>query len=817
MSCPIHTDIKGTGLALAAEGKPGPVPTEAIEYLEAKGLKPGYNYTKVWGAEHTYAFTVAKILELDVLADVKKSLLLNLQEGRSYHDWQKNILPSLDKTGWAAFTDPKQQPHRLRNIYKSNMRVARAVGQWQRIERTQRTHPYLRYMLGPSTVHRQEHVGWAGMVLRADDPWFDEHMPPNGWGCNCWVMQLTKRDAERYGISDSPEVEYEEWVHEESGISYLTPKGVDPGWNYNPGKLRAQTLGQALDLRENTAPGPSASYPNSGAMVRALIMDGKLSNKDILAAAQAQFGITRTDPQYVAWYRSDLKKKGLNPPTAPKVSLVKPPTPEPPKNKPIEQQILEVKPPPEIKPSPKVEEKTSEETKAVETAKDLVSWRKSLTKDQLDAVYAWTTSGSNCRNFRAADAGKALDAFGKPIGPKLKAALKDLKEALAKGVPHTGTIFRGLHEVSDPAQFVVGATITQDALASWTTDSGIAKDFATKYGSRGNVLMEVRTTSGEVRKTENNTEREVIAMKGFALKIEKVTETKYRGQPYLHVVASEVHTSIKLTETVEPPTPKKTFDKKAFAKTFEDLTSGRRVGKVGQTGREARQHLDALLNTWGMQAKDKGGSVSIRDLPQGINGQHAFGTGKIDLARHRAGALRRAVKGLAEGTTLDREAVDSLRTAIHETVHGHSPTQLGSIYRQPIITALEEATTEIAACVITSDLVNRPYSQVVRAYLNYRTALTVAVARAENISEAEALEAVKTASIDMRKDAEQIRGWQGYIGYFASKLPGKTGDSARAAAQKAQEKGKDAATQWREAYKKSNKFVNEFKKGLGIP
>jgi hypothetical protein len=50
---------------------PGPVPKEAIKFLEGKGLKPAFSYLEVWKEEHETAFTVAKIMENDILSEAK--------------------------------------------------------------------------------------------------------------------------------------------------------------------------------------------------------------------------------------------------------------------------------------------------------------------------------------------------------------------------------------------------------------------------------------------------------------------------------------------------------------------------------------------------------------------------------------------------------------------------------------------------------------------------------------------------------------------------------------------------------------------------
>lgn len=221
--------------------QPGPVPKEAIDFLKAKGLRPAFSYLDVWREEHNLGFTVAKLLEKDLLADVQQSLVDSLQDGTPFEAWVAQVQSIFDRSGWSAYGTKEQTPSRLLTIYDTNMRMARSVGQWQRIERTRRTHPYLEYVLGPSRVHRPEHESWGGLVLRSDDPWWDTHMPPNGWGCKCGARQLSRREAEARGINTAPDDGVIEWEHPQRG-TLIVPAGIDPGFDYNPGKLRAQKL-----------------------------------------------------------------------------------------------------------------------------------------------------------------------------------------------------------------------------------------------------------------------------------------------------------------------------------------------------------------------------------------------------------------------------------------------------------------------------------------------------------------------------------------------------------------------------------------------
>lgn len=268
-----------------------PPPKEALEYLRAKGYKIGWDYRDVWQEEHVRAFTVAKAMTQDLLIDIRKALDEALAQGKTLQQFKKELEPILGKRGWLGkVTMPDGStvelgtPRRLKIIYDTNMRTARTAGQWERIERNKDALPYLMYGLGPSKEHRLQHVEWEGLILPIDDPFWDTHLPPNGWGCKCRVRQMTKRDADkRGGISKTPKIETTPWENKRTGQIQNVPKGIDPGWDYNPGKARlgkAQQFGQdkaaefksivgtaesAVDFERRTVPSAMSTLKNISA------------------------------------------------------------------------------------------------------------------------------------------------------------------------------------------------------------------------------------------------------------------------------------------------------------------------------------------------------------------------------------------------------------------------------------------------------------------------------------------------------------------------------------------------------------------------
>ncbi len=134
------------------------------------------------------------------------------------------------------------------------MRSARAAGQWERIQRTKEDLPFLEYRLGPSERHRPHHEAKAGLVLPVDDPFWLRWMPPNGWGCKCWVRQITRGQAETIGVGEAPEVPTVEVVNRRTGEVKRVPQGIDPGWDRNPGALRLRAIEDLLAGTLDTAP-----------------------------------------------------------------------------------------------------------------------------------------------------------------------------------------------------------------------------------------------------------------------------------------------------------------------------------------------------------------------------------------------------------------------------------------------------------------------------------------------------------------------------------------------------------------------------------
>lgn len=231
----------------------GLVDKAALFHLQSKELLRGFSHLDVWIHEHAVAFTIAKMMDLDMLAEVKRVLIEAQQTGMPFGEFKKRLKPYLMSKGWwgeQVVTDPNTlkpqiaqlgSTRRLKTIFNTNMQTAFAAGQWQRIQATKQGLPYLRYNRSSAHQPRDSHRRYYGLVLPVDHYIWQYIFPPNGYGCKCTVSQLTRQQAEREGISPEPEIKWQEVVNKRTGEVVTVPAHITPSFAHNHGN-RIQAL-----------------------------------------------------------------------------------------------------------------------------------------------------------------------------------------------------------------------------------------------------------------------------------------------------------------------------------------------------------------------------------------------------------------------------------------------------------------------------------------------------------------------------------------------------------------------------------------------
>ncbi len=203
-------------------------PKEAIEYLKSKGYTLSFNYYEVMKEAHHRAFTVAKVMNYDLLKDIHHSLIEAQKKGIGFKEWKKNITPTLKKYGWYGETEVLNpatgeikkinvNSRRLETIYQTNMRMSYNVARYKQMRELPLS-IYWRYVSKLLPTSRATHKKMHGIVLHRDHPFWKKNKPQNGYNCKCKVTAHTKEEVERRG-----------WKITEAQL----PDIADPGFDYD--------------------------------------------------------------------------------------------------------------------------------------------------------------------------------------------------------------------------------------------------------------------------------------------------------------------------------------------------------------------------------------------------------------------------------------------------------------------------------------------------------------------------------------------------------------------------------------------------------
>lgn len=265
-------------------------PQEAIAYMQGRELVgETFSAYDLWQDQHGRAFTISRLARADLLEALQKSLAQSVAGDLNRKDWIDNAEKLLKNAGWwgsKEVTDPRTgellktrfNHARLQLIFDTNVRQAQAAGQWQRLLRNRRIHPYARYVCMDDDRVRPLHRSWHNVTLPLDDPWWQTHRPPNGYRCRCRIIGVSQRDYDRGEVLSRPGAEirgeetgenapivrqpmrktapqdgFTNWTNPSTGEVKRIPAGIDPGFDYNAGTVGESQAFKALIERKLAA------------------------------------------------------------------------------------------------------------------------------------------------------------------------------------------------------------------------------------------------------------------------------------------------------------------------------------------------------------------------------------------------------------------------------------------------------------------------------------------------------------------------------------------------------------------------------------
>lgn len=214
----------------------GMKPEAAIQYLESKGYKIGWDWHETLDAAHARAFTVAKVARIDVLQDIHQGLVKALKDGKTFEQFAQDITPTLQKKGWwgkqivvdAAGNAQVVQLgslSRLRTIYDTNIGSAYMAAKEQYYlsnPALQISHPYVKYIAILDGRTRPTHRAMNGRIFRWDDPLWQTAKPKNGFRCRCNWTWVSGYEVEKDNLRVDSSADKLRTVNEEVGKNKTT-------------------------------------------------------------------------------------------------------------------------------------------------------------------------------------------------------------------------------------------------------------------------------------------------------------------------------------------------------------------------------------------------------------------------------------------------------------------------------------------------------------------------------------------------------------------------------------------------------------------
>jgi len=222
---------------------------EQIDFLRNKLRLPTQRWDDIMRSAHDRCFIVAGAAKADLLADLQDAVVRAAQGG-GLDQFRKDFKAIVARRGWSGWTGegtPAGEAWRTRVIYQTNLTTSYWASRYQEMTDPQyvRWHPFWRYVHSDAVAHpRKLHLAWDGLTLPHDHAFWQTHFAPNGWGCMCRIVPVTRAEGERAakaGKNVPP-----------SGWDQIDPKtgvqvGIDKGFDYAPGASVARNFQSLID------------------------------------------------------------------------------------------------------------------------------------------------------------------------------------------------------------------------------------------------------------------------------------------------------------------------------------------------------------------------------------------------------------------------------------------------------------------------------------------------------------------------------------------------------------------------------------------
>lgn len=205
-------------------------------------LVPTARWDDIQRGAHDTGFMVAGAAKADLLSDLAMAVDRAISEGRGLGDFRKDFRDIVQRNGWHGWTGEGTRAGerwRTRIIYKTNAMTSYSAGRLAQLQEA--GFEFWVYRHNDSVRNpRPEHQKLDGLTLPANHSFWQRYYPPNGWGCQCYVVGARSAAGARRLGGDPDKLILEDWDAAEA-------PGIDDGWDYQPGARVAQAVTQMAE------------------------------------------------------------------------------------------------------------------------------------------------------------------------------------------------------------------------------------------------------------------------------------------------------------------------------------------------------------------------------------------------------------------------------------------------------------------------------------------------------------------------------------------------------------------------------------------
>ena len=238
-------------------------PEEAIRFFGEKAPVTPEIFAQLSTEAKARAFTVAGVLQEDLLAELYSGVDKALKEGTTLAEFQASAGELFARRGLAG-----PNPWHLETVFRNNVQSAYMAGRYHQMVDPDvlGQRPFWQYETVGDGQVRPDHAAQHGKVYPAQHPFWSFWYPPNGHNCRCDVISLSGREVKARGLTVSKSMDGypdEGWRSNVGEVGWgrgLADSALGVDYKRGPWRFREDLL-RGSDTPPATPPG--AAFPPS--------------------------------------------------------------------------------------------------------------------------------------------------------------------------------------------------------------------------------------------------------------------------------------------------------------------------------------------------------------------------------------------------------------------------------------------------------------------------------------------------------------------------------------------------------------------------